>query len=156
MGKKKLINFDSMSSFTSTEKQIWRFIISHLEYKDLFSIASVCKNFLILLNKDEMFWMLLSRNESKRGGLELPKKSEDWKKYYQHTFLMNWEKNGNFTFESSKIATSSFNLPWYACRTSTFLMQNFLYGFEVLRLPRTHLVIGRKKISFFFFFFFGN
>ena len=137
------INLDSISAFSTTEKQMWRLILSNLDYIDLPRVARVCKNFYLILKKDAMFWMLLTRNESKRYGIEMPQNCDNWKVYYHSTFLLNWEKNNkNFNFPNPKTLVSLVASGWYACRTSSILMENILYGFKVLELSYPHLVIG--------------
>eukprot|EP01091_Cochliopodium_minus_P016537 TRINITY_DN6237_c0_g1_i1.p1 TRINITY_DN6237_c0_g1~~TRINITY_DN6237_c0_g1_i1.p1 ORF type:complete len:290 (+),score=65.02 TRINITY_DN6237_c0_g1_i1:56-871(+) len=132
-----------MEEIIHPNKQIWRLILSKLEFEELFKIASVCKAFFFILKEDEIFWSLFM--ERKLNIDQLPKEYSHWK---QMIGLMatGWDKSifvDNFIEEKGKILVDVCkHKDWRSAKTRNYLIEGVLYPFKLINLPPHHLTIG--------------
>eukprot|EP01091_Cochliopodium_minus_P009708 TRINITY_DN2449_c0_g2_i2.p1 TRINITY_DN2449_c0_g2~~TRINITY_DN2449_c0_g2_i2.p1 ORF type:complete len:297 (-),score=56.92 TRINITY_DN2449_c0_g2_i2:26-916(-) len=139
------ITKEGIDELDTFKKQCWIIIISFLDYKDLFVISRVCKTFFLILKENERFWNLFSINTF--GANQLNNHYSSWKKFFYCHLIVGWNKERSSPiFEINdkdiKILKTNSKSEWNCCLTKNYLMENFLYPFQINCVSRGYFPIG--------------
>jgi hypothetical protein len=136
--KYKEISKEKMVEFSHSQKQIWRMVLSKLEFDDFFQISSVCKFIFFMLKEDQIFWGSFA---SWRLNIDkLPNQYSNWKEYIIIHFSFDWDQsrfNGNFKVDEkdSKILIDlNKERNWKLAITKNPLKEGVLYPFHLLKV----------------------
>ena len=150
--KRVNISKERMIPMNSVEKTRWILILSNLELKDFYNIASVCKNcniYLILLSfinskkkkvffilkEEEKFWNLVCMNHN----IDTNSKQDSWKRHFLLLYSLGWDESkfGDIfqvdPENKSILIDQNQETVWKMAITKNHLMEGFLYPFILLK-----------------------
>ena len=140
------ISKDGMQEMDGSIKQCWLMILSHLDFDQLYTIASVCKAFFFLLKENDRFWNLFVHEKDREA--QLPKECGTWKKFYLLFQRNRWNEERLSKYlkidekDSSIISTTNDFSGWKCAITKYPLMENYLYGFNTLRIKDDNTLLS--------------